>query len=211
MRGAIAVVAVTVGAVIVALAIGLTTSGLHVTGGNMLAPQRYVAVIGPGERLCQDSEGVPADSGSLELNVGTYGRPGPPLELMVGDTTTRGTRAGGYRDGWVRVPFSGRAAGRPGATVVPQVCVRNRGDARLAVAGKVTLPESAANVTGKPTEGRVALRWRAAQPATWWASGATVAERMTRAKGDLGPWTPLVLLALVWAGAFALVLRSARA
>ncbi len=206
MRGAIAVVAVTAGAVIAVLAAGLATSGLHSTGGNMLAPQRYVAVVGPGERLCQESEQVPAGSGSLELNVGTYGRPGPALEISVG-RTTRGARAGGYRDGWVRVRFGGAASASPAR----EVCVRNRGDARLAVAGKPTHPQTAARVAGKPAEGRVTLRWRAAQRATWWADGAEIARRVTRGKADLGPWTPLALLAVVWFGAFALVLRSARA
>jgi hypothetical protein len=210
MRGAIAVVAVTAGAVIAALGAGLATSGLHATGGNGLAPERYVAVVGPGERMCQASEGVPAGSGSLELNVGAYGRPGPPLDVTVG-AATRGSRPGGYDDGWVRVPFEGANADRDAARVVPQVCVRNRGDSRLAVAGKPTFPDAAAQVAGEPSEGRVTLRWRAARASTWWADAATIAQRVTRFKADLGPWTPLALLALVAGGSFALVLRSARA
>lgn len=210
MRGAIAVVAVTAGAVIAALATGLATSGLHSTGGNNVPPQRYVAVVGPGERLCQETEIVPPRSGSLELSVGTYGRPGPPLELSFAGAPI-GSRAGGYGDGWVRIPFGGVNADRGGSVAVPQVCVHNRGDHRLAVAGKPAFPDAAAGVAGEPSEGRVTLRWRAAQAATWWADAATIAQRVTRVKADLGPWTPLVLLALVWVGAFALVLRSARA
>lgn len=210
MRGAIAVVAVTAGAVIAVLIAGLATSGLHVTGDNLQPPQRYVAVVAPGEQLCQRTEAVPAESGSLEFSVGTYGRPGPPLEVTLGGGT-RGTRAGGYRDGWVRVPFRGAAAGRRAAVGVPAVCVRNAGDSRLAIAGKATFPDSAATVDGGASEGRVTLRWRAVRPSTWWADGAQVAQRVTFAKADLGTWTPLVLLALMWIGAFALLLRSARA
>lgn len=210
MRGAIAVVAVTAGAVIAALIAGLATSGLHTTGDNLQPPQRYVAIVAPGQQLCQRSEAVPAESGSLELSVGTYGRPGPPLEVTLGGGT-RGARAGGYGDGWVRVPFKGAAAGRRAAVAVPAVCVRNAGDSRLAIAGKGAFPVTAAKVDGDPSEGRVTLRWRAVRPSTWWADGAAVAQRVTRGKADFGPWTPLVLLALMWIGAFALLLRSARA
>jgi hypothetical protein len=209
MRGPIAVVAVTAAAVIAAIVVGLTTAGLHRTGGNMLPTNAFVATVPPGERLCQESEIVPPQSASVELSVGTYGRPGPPLEVSVGDSST-GRRNGGYGDGWVRVPYSGPAAARDEAQAVPRVCVRNAGDRRVALAGKASHPVEAARVGDTPAAGRVALRWRAAKPSTWWDDGAEVARRVTRGKADLGLWTPLVLLGVVWVGAFALVLRSVR-
>jgi hypothetical protein len=209
MRGAIAVVAVTAGAVIAALIVGLATSGRHETGSNQIAPQAYVATVDPGRRLCQSPELVPAGSGSLELNVGTYGRPGPPLEVMVGGNA-RGNRGGGYHDGWVRVPFAGAAADRRRPEPAPDVCVRNAGRTRIAVAGELAPPGQAARVAGRPAQGLVTLRWRSAHATTWWGDAGTVAERVTFGKADLGPWTPALLLVLVWAGAFALVLRSAR-
>jgi hypothetical protein len=210
MRGAIAVVAVTAGAVIAAVSAGLLQEGNHATGSNGLAPHAYVTVVGAGQRMCQAGEFVPPGSGFVELNVGTFGRPGPPLRVEVGDASA-GAHRGGYRDGWVRVPFSGPAAGAAQPAAAPDVCLRNQGRSRIVLAGEATPPDGAARVAGAPSPGRVTLRWRAARATTWWADAATIAERATFGKADLGPWTPVLLLALVWAGAFALVLRSARA
>jgi hypothetical protein len=210
MRGAIAVVAVTAGAVIAALVLGLSVSSLHVTGGNMLAPQAYTAILDPGESICQGPESVPAETGFAEISVSTYGRPGPPLEVTAGGTT-RGSRGGGYRDGWLRIPLRGPAARSAEPQPVEQVCVRNRGGRRVAIAGKLEPPEVAPVVGGEPSGGRITLRWRAAEPATWWDAAGEVARRVARGKSDLGTWTPVVLLALLWTGAFALVLRSVRA
>jgi hypothetical protein len=207
VRAAIAVVAVALGAVVIALALGLSERGHHVTGGNSLQPSQYVAILGPGKQLCQDGEVMPAGSGSVELVAGTFGRPGPPLGVTVGQTR-RGDSPGGYGDGFVRVPFGG-----PPPLATPantRVCVRNRGRTRAAIAGRRSHPGTAATVAGKPADGRITLRWRAAKEASWWADAGAVAARVTRGKADLGPWTPALLLALVWAGALTLVLRSAR-
>jgi hypothetical protein len=209
MRGAIAVVAVTAGAVTAALVAGLATSGLHSTGGNMLPPQVFTGILDPGEQTCQGPESVPAGTGFAEISVTTYDRPGPPLEFTAGDTS--GRHAGGYRDGWLRVPLRGPAAMSDEAQTVDEVCVRNRGDRRMAIAGKLEPPDVAPLVGGEPSGGRITLRWRGAEETTWWESAGEVARRVARGKSDLGTWTPVVLLVLLWTGAFALVLRSVRA
>ena len=210
MRGAIAVVAVTAGAVIAALVVGLATSGLHSTGGNVLPPQAFTAILDPDEEICQGPESVPAETGSAEVMVTTYGRSGPPLAVTLGGAT-RGDHPGGYRDGWLHVPLRGPLAESADVQTAERVCIANRGDNRMAIAGKLEPPDVAPVIGGEPSSGRITLRWRAAEEATWWESAGEVARRVARGKADLGTWTPVVLLVLLWAGAFALVLRSVRA
>jgi hypothetical protein len=188
MRAARIVVAVAVVGVLIALGVGLARAGARSAGTNSINPVAFVAVVPPGGRACQDGEAVPPDAAALAVDAGSYGRPGPPLRVTIGPGTG-GARPGGYPDGWVAVPLSGRLARSDRFAGGVVVCVENRGAARVALAG-LPLPQSVATVNGRP-----------------WSMASTVAGRATVGKADLGKWTPVVALVLLWAGALTLVLR----
>jgi hypothetical protein len=121
---------------------------------------------------------------------------------------TGGARPGGYPDGWVTVPVSGRLARSDRLAGGVAVCVENRGAARVALAG-LPLPQSAATVNGRPAQGRFSLSWQRPGRESWWSMAGTIADRATVGKADLGKWTPVLALVLLWAGALTLVLRRA--
>jgi hypothetical protein len=191
MTAARAVVAVAVTCILIALAMSLTQGGVRTAGTNSVDPRDQVAVVAPHQQLCQDGEAVPPDAGALELNVAASGRPGPPVRVAVGADTS-GVRAGGYDDGWLRVPLQGALADGRNFVEGVRVCVENQGRSPLALTGKGTT---------------VALRWRRPGRESWFSLAPTIARRATFGKADFGPWTPLVLLGVVWVGSLALVLR----
>jgi hypothetical protein len=149
---------------------------------------------------------VPATSASFEVLVETGGRPGPALaaELRAGARRVVGVNVrAGYGNGWVRVPLAHRA-GWARAPSNASLCVRNAGASPVALAGAPTGDPPGATINGLGTTAVVSIRWRQEDEAGP-SRLATVMERATYGKADLGPWAPLLLLVLVWVGALALV------
>lgn len=70
-------------AVLVAVGVVLAGSGQRQAGSNYV-PEfgQALTIKGPGER-CQAGQIIPGDTAALRLLLGTFNRPGPPLEVTV--------------------------------------------------------------------------------------------------------------------------------
>src|SRR3954471_23379701 len=87
---------------------------LLVGQGERRAGTNYVPELGPAVLLdgagrhCETQQVLPADTGALDLLIGTYGRPTPAIELTArtpeGRLVTRGNVPAGRHEGRLRVP-----------------------------------------------------------------------------------------------------------
>ena len=115
---------------------------------------------------------VPAETGRFGLEIGTYGRPGPPLVVSVGRVSA--ALNAGWREGTIAVPFSPIGA-RP---VTGTLCVRNAGRGqRIAVAG---------------SQGKPSVYYEASDKTTWWSRIGDLPGRIE----FLGSWAFWLALAL---------------
>ena len=198
--------------VVAALAIVVTHGSRHALGSNFVPPQAHDAEVPAGGRVCQPGELVPAGAGALRARIGTYGPPGPRLRLSItgprGRVVARGGLAAGWSQGDVTIPFE-----RVGALEGAEVCLRNAGPGRIAVAGGRTLG-AAAVVDGQPAPGGITLSYLEPRARSWLGFAPEIAERADRLRdAPPGPLTLPLYIALavaVLAGAVALVLREAR-
>lgn len=197
--------------VVAALAIVVTHGSRHALASNFVPPQGSVAELPAGGRVCQPGEHVPAGTGAIRARIGTYGAPGPRVELSIarpgGRAVARGELAAGWSEGDVAIPFE-----RVGVTD-GEVCLRNAGPGRIAVVGGRTQGEVAL-VDGQAASGGITLAYLEPEARSWWAFAPELSERVDRLR-DAPPAAltlPLyVVLAVgVLAGAVALVLREAR-
>jgi hypothetical protein len=98
-------------------------------------PGQVAAVVPSQESACQSPIYVPTDADRVRLQVGTFGRPGPPLTISArsvqdGALVAAGKVHGGYGD----VSTVDAPAGLPEGALVG-VCVQNRGARRVALYG----------------------------------------------------------------------------
>lgn len=138
------------------VAIGL--AGLLITGlGDErqraftlgVAPTGVAAVLTPGDQVCQAPVRVADDFNIVNFQVGTYKRPGTPMEVTVRspDGVARGRLPGGFRDGLEQRVDVGRVdAGRE-----VSVCIKNVGSRRMAIYGNAG---AAARLTRALLDGR---------------------------------------------------------
>ena len=176
-------------ALLAGIAIVLSQSGHELTGTNGVKREQFVAVLHGGQRACQPNATVPAGTARFGLEVGTYGRPGPPLVVSVGRVSA--ALKAGWREGTIAVPFS-PAVSRP---VTGTLCVRNAGRGqRMAVAG---------------SHGTPGVYYQAPDKTTWWSRIGDLPGRLE----FLGSWAFWVALALSAGGvvlALVVMLRSDR-
>lgn len=161
----------------------------------------FVAQVPAGKRLCQAEELVPGDTHALQLTIGTYQRPGPPVVIDV----TRGGRllaGGGRAAGWtqgdhVRLPLVRSVP----TTAGPEVCLTNSGPATLALGGSASVPPPA-RVDGIPQRGRVRIEYVRSGRESWWSLMPTIFHRFGLGKAPgLGSWTFVLAWGLVLAAA----------
>ena len=185
----------------------------HQIGSNWVRPVVFVVEdLDAGERLCQGGMRIPAGTGGVGLRLGTYGRPGPAIDLTIrspGAAAVRGRLAPGWHQGDIVVPVPELGAERRGA----EVCVRHAGDGALAVAGGPGTGDEARRGDDE-VPGMVRLEYVEPHAESWWPVIPAMADRLAVAHGALpGALTlPLFgLLALVvLGGALALVTREGR-
>ncbi len=186
------------GLALLALAIGI--GGTHVKrdvlGSNSIAASEFVAVVGPGRVLCQTGESVPAGTGRLRLTIGTYGKPGPPLRVAVQDGGRQplpvGSLAAGWNEGAIDIPLGGTT---DRVVRSARVCIANRGDGRLAMAGAQR--GARARIAGKAERGRVRIEYVAGDLRSSWSLASSMRARMTFARGlwdGVAPWAALLLI-----------------
>jgi hypothetical protein len=98
-------------------------------------PAQVAVVLQPGDIACQGPIDVPADADSVKFEVGTFGAPGPRLEVLTprGEAGGRGSVPGGYRD---RAIVSASPNGIDSGQRIA-VCVRNAGRRQVSLWGGV--------------------------------------------------------------------------
>jgi hypothetical protein len=148
-RGPLVLIALAVLAVIGLIAIMATDKrDLAFTLG--VRPTQVATVLRPGSEACQRPIDVSSEADSVEFQVGTYRRPGEPLEVMVRNASGRIGSArvpGGYADNSrLRVRVGEIKEGDRIAA-----CIRNLGRSRLALYGG---PDQAARTSALFLEGK---------------------------------------------------------
>src|SRR4051794_7724550 len=68
--------------ILAGLAVVLSHSGREQTGTNAIKRDSFVVVVPAGGTACQ-VDALPARTGRLELLIGTYGKPGPPVTATL--------------------------------------------------------------------------------------------------------------------------------
>lgn len=135
-------------AVVVALAVGAAGDRSDAAFSLGVGPQQALAITAS-TPLCQDSILVPADFDSVQLALGTYKRPGPPLEVVVnraGRDVASGVLAPGYADGQPQTVRVGKVS--EGDSI--RVCMSVQRGSKVAVYGG---PGAAAFGTAARREG----------------------------------------------------------
>jgi 4-amino-4-deoxy-L-arabinose transferase-like glycosyltransferase len=132
-RRQIAVAAAT-GVLALLLAIGpLFGDADRVVYTNNIPARVLATAANPGDRMCRRLVQIPKGATAVQLTPLTYGRPGPPLDLVVRTpgASLRSHVDGGYPDlKWASFRFA-----PPGRTALATICVTNAGTRRVAFAG----------------------------------------------------------------------------
>jgi hypothetical protein len=192
--------------VILAAALALTRESrlVYTLGAGPGAP---VAVLRGGQQACQKPVDPPPERfDRVVVSLGTFGRPGPPVDVLLrpyapGAKTIRGRLRGGYPD--VGVTREHAIAVTATLRGPAEICLRNRGTRRVAVFGAPGLAHrtSSATVAGKPIGGDLAIRLESARPRSLLSRLPDVFRHAALFKPSwVGPWTFWVLTALVLVG-----------
>ena len=200
-----------------ALALDMSGRAVRIAGSDHTNPAAFVATLPSRGTLCQPSMTLPASAQSVEVLVGTYGRPVPSIagEFLdaTGRTVAAGRLAAGAREGYVRVPLSYPH----GATVEGTLCLALGRTTHTVVLGGEVFPPGAVSehVDGSPQGGRIDVMYLRPGRESWWQLLPALDERMGLGKATFfGDWTlPALALALagVWIAAVRLLVRELRA
>jgi hypothetical protein len=186
-------------AIAAVLAVAMLQKAPRRAGSDLTPNGAFVVRLTSGQQACQDQELLPADTAALQMTIGTYGRPGPALSVVVtgphGHPLTEGALRTGWRQGVVRIPVARvtRATGNA------SVCLRNGGPWPLTLAGDVPDPGYSLTVAHKNGDS-VRLRVDYMRPGreSWLALAPTVVHRFTIGKSDLvRDWAWVAVLALM--------------
>ncbi len=171
----------------------------------------------PGKQVCQGPITPPSDAfDRVVISLGTYFKPGPPVEVVVRDAATsralaRGKLAGGYPD-IADAPEHAVAIPSTSLRRAADVCIRNTGRRRVAVYGApgISHRTSTAIVDGKPAGGTdLAVRLDRDHPRSLLSRLPTCSRTPRRSRRSWSaPWTFWVLLGIVLLGVPALLARA---
>jgi hypothetical protein len=182
----------------------LASSNAQVTISGVDLPIR------PGKTACQ-LESVAAETTALRVFVGTKGELTGPLDVSI--------RSGGREI--AKGSFGFVAGNRPFVaklsrpivqeTLPARVCLRNRGDFEIRLAGDRTAIQGGANPYGVILDDEPRVDYLRSGSESWWSIAGVVAERFGRSKTSFfGPWTMWAVFGLVvgtWVVGIALLLR----
>src|SRR4051794_6333995 len=158
--------------------------------------------VGPGQSACADAVAVDPHARQARVTLATYRRPaGPPLTLTL---TGGGYRAvsrlpGGYADN----SENAFAIAPPSRAVLARACVRNDGDAPVALSASAdrTRSRSVASVDGSPAGASYWLAFYEGRPHSVLHRLPVILQRMTVFRpGIVGRWLLWPLLVLVALG-----------
>lgn len=166
-----------------------------------VAATQVAVEIPAGAEACQTPVAVSAPFDGVRLQLGTFQKPGPPLDLTVrpvggSETFATGRLAAGYPDVSQQEIELTREV-RRGARV--KVCLRNRGQRRVAVYGGPAAAKRASSVEldGQDTQTDLLLVFTT-EPQSVVSELSDVFDRAALFRPSLvGAWTFWLLLALI--------------
>jgi hypothetical protein len=189
----------------------LSQSGYEQTGTDAIKPETFVAVVPAGGRICQGPGLVAAKTGRVATVIGSYGKPGPPLALVMRKPGDAVIATGGLRPGWKEGPVGIPLARPLKADAAPVLCLVNRGRSRLAFAGvNAPVNGSTTTVDGKRVGATLSLTYTEGTKRSGWSRLGDLASRVGDAHG-VGSWmfwAAIVLGALAAAGTVLLLART---
>jgi hypothetical protein len=168
------------------------------------APSKFAVQLlplKPGQRSCLDAIALDRRSAVARFQVGTYAKPGVPLEFQVaapGYRVSKQIPASAYTDSQIiQVGFPA-----PGRDVEATACLVNRGRRQVAMYASTGGEISASQDTigGKPADLNWWLAFYETKPTSIADRAPTIASRMSVFRpGFVGPWLiwPLALLVLL--------------
>jgi hypothetical protein len=189
----------------------LSQSAYEQTGSDAIKPETFVAVAPAGGRVCQGPGPVPAKTGRVATVIGSYGKPGPPLALVLRKPGGAVVATGGLRPGWKEGPVGIPLARPLKANAAPILCLVNRGRSRLAFAGvNAPVNGSTTTVDGKRVGATLSLTYTEATKRSGWSRLGDLASRVGDAHGagSWMFWVAIVLGALAAAGTVVLLART---
>jgi hypothetical protein len=159
-----------------------------------VAPATVAADLGPDARACQEGIDVPSSFSTIEVQVGTYERPGEPLTVTVheengsGRLLAWGSLPGGYPD--VSRPMIQVSPGVDSGQRVA-VCVEARGARRTALYGNagVAAPASSLRVDDRAVDTDLALVFRSGERSLAAELPDTFGRAALFKASWIGPWT----------------------
>jgi hypothetical protein len=211
-RPQLTLVAVVAVGLLVLIGVGLTDrSDEAFTLG--VRPAGVAAELRPGDRACQERIEVPEDFSSVALQIGTFRRPGVPLEVDVSERTAAGPelRSGSLDGGYPDVSRQRVEVGEIDAGRQIAVCVENNGARRVALYGNsgVAAPFSPLRVRGRTVNNDLTLVFHRSEKRSLIAELPDTFSRASLFKaGWVGAWT-FWLLGLAAVGLVPLVLALA--
>jgi hypothetical protein len=197
-----------------ALILDMSGRAPRIAGTDHTNPIGFVASIPSKGTVCQAGMLLPADSGSVEVLIGTYGPPVPALTATFEGAGNRviatGRLAAGAKQGYVRIPLRHTS----GAPVGGILCIHvGRAVHEVVLAGDQFAPgPESEKVTGKSLNGRIDVVYLRPGRESWWQLLGVLDERFGVGKASFfGNWTlPLAALLLlgVWVAAVRLLARE---
>jgi hypothetical protein len=166
-------------------------------------PAKVAAVVKPGQQACQSPIGVPETAHTVQLEVGTYGRPGPPLAVTAVSDRQKlgaGSVGAGYADNSTVTAFLGSVPAGRRITL----CVRNYGRRQVALYGGGAQADrtSAAFVDDRKLDTDLTLVFKRAHPRSMLSALPDMFQRAALWRpGWAGTWVFWLLLGLVAVGA----------
>jgi hypothetical protein len=191
-------VALTVGLLLLALALVLTLAGspLVLAHTNGIENDEKLAVTYSEAAACQAGEVLPAQTSAIRLSLESGVGPGVRLTVFSGSRLlTSGTVGSGWIGGSVTVPV--RAVSHSVASARVCFTVGRTGE-RVALLGVSTSPAVAARDSeGHALAGRIGIEYLRQGHSTWASLAGGVAKRMGFGRAPSGGWIVLPLIAMM--------------
>ena len=175
---------------IVAVAAGLAMTLSHASqrrsGTNGVWPLAHVAVVGTGQRACQEAELLPAGTAQLEVALQPLQAVGPRVEVTLsrnGRVFDHASRLVHARDG-IRLTVPIEQPPRDLADV--DVCLAVTGAGAVALIGDEPPSTGLLAVDDQPTVRALAITYLRDGTESWWSHAPVVVDRMALGRGDWG-------------------------
>ena len=184
--------------VVVAVGLQLAHETVRAAAFNGFEPRGFVVNTKGPQNVCQHRETLHAGTASLRVTIGTFDRPGPPVDvqwLKDGRVLARGRLDGGWSGGVVRIPLD-----EPPSTTTGDASVCFQADAargRLAWGGEETSYEIGVTVDGTPFGARLSIVSELSGSRSLFSMFGRAADRYPAGNAAwLGPWAWWVIILL---------------